>query len=154
MYAIRSYYAGALTGQAQSDSIRMLSFDEAYQMMEQNNPGLLRMKEQVRQKEFEQKIKRGMHLPTVSLNAQAVTMSDPLHLDLTSVRDAIVPLYTTLGNYGVFSGVPNPDPTTNSVLPVLPDEMSTQAVREQLLEGAQTIEDANWDQVIQRNNFV
>jgi len=144
---------GALTGQAQSDSIRMLSFDEAYQMMEQNNPGLLRMKEQVRQKEFEQKIKRGMHLPTVSLNAQAVTMSDPLHLDLTSVRDAIVPLYTTLGNYGVFSGVPNPDPTTNSVLPVLPDEMSTQAVREQLLEGAQTIEDANWDQVIQEKSF-
>lgn len=145
--------AGTLTGRAQSDSIRMLSFDEAYQMMEQNNPGLLRMKEQVRQKEFEQKIKRGMHLPTVSLNAQAVTMSDPLHLDLTSVRDAIVPLYTTLGNYGVFSGVPNPDPTTNSVLPVLPDEMSTQAVREQLLEGAQTIEDANWDQVIQEKSF-
>lgn len=143
----------AIRGQAQTDSTRMLSFDEAYQMMEQNNPGLLRMKEQVRQKEFEQKMKRGMHLPTVSLNAQAVTMSDPLHLDLTSVRDAIVPLYTTLGNYGVFSGVPNPDPATNPVLPILPDNLSTQAVREQLLEGAQTIQDANWDQMIQEKSF-
>lgn len=122
-------------------------------MMEQNNPGLLRMKEQVKQKEFEQKAKRGLYFPTVSLNAQAVTMSDPLHLDLTPVRDAIVPLYNTLGTYGVFSGVPNPDPNTNQMLPVLPDNMGTAAVREKLLEAGQEVQNGDWDQMIQEKTF-
>ena len=146
-----AFVTGSVAGQTAPS--QMMSFEEAYQMMEQNNPGLLRMKEQVKQKEFEQKAKRGLYLPTVSLNAQAVTMSDPLHLDLTPVRDAIVPLYNTLGNYGVFSGVPNPDPNTNQVLPVLPDDMSTQAVREKLLEAGQEVKAGDWDQMIQEKNF-
>ncbi|MCK3683916.1 TolC family protein [Maribellus sp. YY47] len=143
--------AGSVAGQTSTP--QMMSFEEAYQMMEQNNPGLLRMKEQVKQKEFEQKAKRGLHLPTVSLNAEAVTMSDPLHLDLTPVRDAIVPLYNTLGTYGVFSGVPNPDPATNQVLPVLPDNMSTAAVRDKLLEAGQEVQAGDWDRMIQEKNF-
>ena len=143
--------AGSVAGQTSTPL--MMSFEEAYQMMEQNNPGLLRMKEQVKQKKFEQKAKRGLHLPTVSLNAEAVTMSDPLHLDLTPVRDAIVPLYNTLGTYGVFSGVPNPDPATNQVLPVLPDNMSTAAVRDKLLEAGQEIQAGDWDRMIQEKNF-
>ncbi|MFV0593991.1 MAG: TolC family protein [Draconibacterium sp.] len=138
---------------AQTEPSLLISFEEAYRMMEQNNPGLLRLKEQVKQKEFEQKVKRGLYLPTVSLNAQAVTMSDPLHLDLTPVRDAIVPLYNTLGTYGVFSGVPNPDPNTNQMLPVLPDEMSTQAVREKLLAAGQEVQAGDWDQMIQEKSF-
>jgi len=132
---------------------QLLSFEEAYQMMEQRNPGLLRMKEQIRQKEFEQKVKNGLQMPTISLNAQAVTMSDPLHLDLTSVRDAILPLYTTLGNYGVFSGVPNPDASTSAAMPVLTDDLSTQAVRTNLLKAADKIEAADWDKTIQKKNF-
>lgn len=144
-------FAGNLAGQTKAP--QLMSFEEAYQIMEQNNPGLLRMKEQVKQKEFEQKAKRGLHLPTVSVNAQAVTMSDPLHLDLTPVRDAIVPLYNTLGSYGVFSGVPNPDPNTNQVMPVLPDNMSTQAVRENLLNAGQEVQSAEWDKMIQEKSF-
>lgn len=151
MWGLVVMFAANVT--AQTKAPRLMSFEEAYQMMEQNNPGLLRMKEQVKQKEFEQKAKRGLHLPTVSLNAQAVTMSDPLHLDLTPVRDAIVPLYNTLGTYGVFSGVPNPDPNTNQVLPVLPDDISTQAVREKLLEASQVVQNGDWDQMIQEKSF-
>jgi len=137
----------------QSETKEVLSFEEAYRLMEENNPGLMRMKEQVKQKEFEQKAKKGMYLPTISLSAQAVAMSDPIHLDLTPVRDAIVPLYNTLGTYGVFSGVANPDPTTNTVLPVFSDDVSTQLVREQLLEAGETVQSAEWDQMIQDNAF-
>jgi len=137
----------------QTESKEVLSFEEAYRLMEENNPGLMRMKEQVKQKEFEQKAKKGMYLPTVSLSAQAVAMSDPIHLDLTPVRDAIVPLYNTLGTYGVFSGVANSDPTTNTVMPVLPDDVSTQLVREQLLEAGETVQSAEWDQMIQDDAF-
>lgn len=151
MWLILPFIAGNVSGQ--SAAPQSMSFEEAYQTMVQNNPGLLRMKEQVKQKEFEQKAKRGMRLPTVSLNAQAIAMSDPLHLDLSDVGDAISSLYSTLGTYGVFSGVANPDASTSELMPTLSDEMSTAAVREQLLEAADEIESADWDQIIQEKNF-
>ncbi len=135
------------------EQARLLTFEDAQQMMWEQNPGLLRMKEQIRQKQYEMKSKRGLYLPQVGVSASAVSMADIIHLDLTPVRDAVVPLYETMGNYGVFSGVANPDPSTNTVMPVLPDEMSTAAVRGQLLDAADEINAAEWDQVIQEKNF-
>lgn len=135
------------------DKQRVLTFEDALQIVEQQNPALQRAKEQIKQKEYEQKAKRGLYLPQVSLSAKAVAMSDMLHLDLTPVQDAITPLYNTLGTYGVFSGVPNPDPSTNQFLPVLPDDISTAVVREKLLEGGQEIANADWNEVIQEKNF-
>ncbi len=131
----------------------LLSFDQAKQMMLEQNPELLRQKEQIRQREYELKSKRGMRLPSVSLNAKAVSMSDPLHLDLSPVSEAITPLYKTLGNYGVFSGLANPDPSSNTVMPTLPGDMSTAIIREQLLEAGEALEAADWDQTIQDKNF-
>lgn len=132
---------------------QLLSFEQAMEIVWKENPALLRQKEEIKQKEFEIKSKRGLRLPTVSLNATAVSMSDPLHLDLTPVSEAITPLYNTLGTYGVFSGVPNPDPATNGVMPTLPDEVSTAVVREQLLEAGKAVENGHWDQTIQERNF-
>jgi outer membrane protein TolC len=129
----------SLFGQEQK---QLLSFDQAMQMMLEQNPALLRQKEVIRQKEYEIKSKKGMRLPTVSMNATAVAMSDPIHLDLSSVGEAITPLYEALGNYGDFSGVST-----------LSDEMSTAAVRSQLLEAGEAIEAANWDQTIQEEYF-
>lgn len=132
---------------------QLLSFDQAMQIMLEQNPALLRKKEEIKEKEYELKSKRGLRLPKVSLNASAVTMSDPIHLDLTPVSEVITPLYSTLGNYGVFSGVPNPDPGTNPVFPTLPDDVSTAVVRKQLLEAGEAIEAADWNQIIQEKNF-
>jgi outer membrane protein TolC len=140
----------AATGQ---ENTQLLTFGEALQMVNERNPALLQAKQQIKQKEFELKSKRGLYMPQVSLSANAVTMSDPLHLDLTPVKDAITPLYNTLGNYGVFSGVPNPNPNTNQIAPILPDNISTWVVREKLLAGEQEIANANWDEIIQEKNF-
>ena len=135
------------------ENLQVLTFEEALHLMGQQNPALQRAKQRIEQREYELKTKRGLYLPQVSLNAKAVTMSDMLHLDLTPVQEAITPLYTTLGNYGVFSGVPNPDPGTNPIMPVLPDNISTSLVREKLLEGGQEIANADWNNVIQEKNF-
>lgn len=135
------------------DQTQLLTFEDAFQIMLEQNPALLRVKQEIKQKEFEAKAKRGLYLPQVSLSAQAVSMADPLHLDLTPVGEAISPLYTTLGTYGVFSGVANPDPTTNTAMPILPESYSTAAVREQLLEAGEAIEAADWDNIIQEKNF-
>jgi outer membrane protein TolC len=83
----------------------------------------------------------------------AVAMSENLHLDLNPVKDAITPLYGALGHFGNFSGVPNPDPNTSGVMPILPDNISTQAVRGSLLEGLGKIESAEWDKMIQKKQF-
>lgn len=134
-------------------SPQLLTFEDAMQMMSENNPALKRKREEVKQKSYEIKSRRGLRYPIVSLNAQAVSMSDPLHLDLTPVRDAITPLYNTLGNFGVFSGVPNPDPATNEQVPILPDAQSTEAVRQQMLTAEEEIKSAEWDKMIQEKNF-
>lgn len=80
-------------------------------------------------------------------------MTDDIHLDLTPVHEAIDPLYSALGNYGTFTGVPNPDPASNTIMPTLPDDISTQAVREQLLEAQSTIAEADWTPTIQEQSF-
>jgi outer membrane protein TolC len=144
--------AGVMTSVAQSSTLP-LPFGEALQLMKANHPALKQSAHYIREKEAEKAIRRGLYLPQVSMSATAVSMSDPLHLDLTPVRDAILPLYNTLGNYGVFSGVPNPDPATHAVLPVLPDNLSTAAVRQQLLQGAEKVAQGEWDQMIQEKTF-
>jgi outer membrane protein TolC len=144
--------AFALPSLAQNNTLP-LPFDEALQLMKANNPALKQSEHQIREKEAEKAIKSGLYLPKVGVTATAVSMSDPLHLDMTSVRDAILPLYSTLGNYGVFIGVPNPDPATNSVMPVLPDNISTKAVRQQLHQGADKVASAEWNKMIQEKNF-
>jgi len=137
---------------AQENS-QLMRFEDALQIMKENNPAIQQAKQEIKQKEYELKSKRALYMPQISVSAKAVTMSDPLHLDLTAVSEAITPLYNTLGTYGVFSGVPNPDPTTNTIMPILPDNISTQAVRQQLLEAEEEIANAEWDQVIQEKNF-
>jgi len=130
-----------------------LTFTEAYQQMNVNSHVLKQVNFEIREKEADKKAAFGLRAPKVFVSATAVQMADPLTLDLTPVRDAISPLYEALGKYGNFSGVPNPDPKTSSVLPVLPDNISTQAVRSSLLSGEAKINAAEWDKMIQEKQF-
>ncbi len=132
---------------------RNISFEDAVLLSLEHNPGLKEAERYSKMKEQEVKSARGLYFPKVSLDASWIIMSDDIHLDLTPVQDAITPLYSALGNYGTFSGVPNPDPSTNAVMPVLPDEIATQAVRAQLLDGLETIESAEWNKMIQKKSF-
>jgi outer membrane protein TolC len=130
-----------------------LTFYEAYQQMNQNSHVLKQAGYEVREKEADKKSMFGLRTPKVFVTATAIKMADPLTLDLTPVRDAITPLYETLGKYGNFSGVPNPDPATSGVMPTLPDNLSTAAVRNKLLQGEAAIKSAEWNQMIQEKQF-
>lgn len=130
-----------------------LSFEDALFITNENSFILKQSQNNVLQKEQELKASRGLFMPKVSLNASYVFMSEDLNLDLNPVKDAITPIYSALGNYGTFSGVPNPDPTTSGVMPFLPDDVSTQIVRGQLLEGLNTINSSDWVKTIQKKEF-
>lgn len=132
---------------------KQLTFEEALLLTKENSLVMKQAKENKLQKESEKKATMGMYMPQVSINASYIYMSDDIHLDLNPVKDAITPLYSALGNYGVFSGVPNPDPSTSDIMPFLPDEVSTSAVRQQLLEGLNTINASEWNQIIQKKQF-
>lgn len=136
-------------GQAQSK----LSFEEALRVTQNNSHVLKQSGFLGKQKEEEKKAAKGLYFPNLSLNADYFQMSDNLHLDLTSVKDAITPLYQALSSYGKFSGVPNPDPKTNKVVPILPDDISTTAVRSELSDGLKKINAADWDKTIQKKSF-
>lgn len=130
-----------------------LTFGDAYERMNTNSHVLKRANFEISEKEAERKAAFGLHSPRVFVTANAVQMADPLTLDLTPVRDAINPLYEVLGKYGNFSGVPNPDPKTSGVMPILPDNISTQVLRTKIQEGQATINAAEWDKMIQEKQF-
>ncbi len=142
-----------LRAQNNQGIIKNLTFEEALGISLQNNHLIRQYHNQSLQLEQEVKAAKSLHLPRISLNASYVMMADNIQLDLTPVRDAITPLYNTLGHYGKFGGVPNPDPKTNGVMPYLPDDVSTTAVRGKLLEGLNTVNNGDWIQTIQAKRF-
>ncbi len=129
------------------------TFADAYEQMHKNSHVLKQAGFEIQEKEADKKAAMGLRAPRMFVTATAVQMADPLTLDLTPVRDAINPLYEALGNYGNFSGVPNPDPATSGAMPILPDKVSTQVVREKIQEGQAAINAAEWNQMIQENQF-
>lgn len=134
------------TGHCQIPVPKTLTFDEAYEYMMTNSHLLKQADLQISEKEAEVKASGGLRIPRISVAGTAMQMSDRIHLDLAPVRDAIAPLYETLGNYGNFSGVLSGSTT-------LPDAMSTAVIRQQMLEASEQINLANWDQTIQEKQF-
>jgi outer membrane protein TolC len=130
-----------------------LTFSEAYGQMNRNSHVLKQAGFEIREKEADKKASFGLRAPRVFVSATAVQMADPLTLDLTPVRDAITPLYETLGKYGNFSGVANPDPATSGVMPTLPDNVSTKVIRAKLMEGEAAVNAGEWNKMIQEKQF-
>jgi outer membrane protein TolC len=132
---------------------KLLSFEQAYELTMQNSH-LMKQTQHIREEKSElSKAAKGLYLPKVGISASYMLLPENLTLDLSPVRDAITPLYSALGNYGVFSGVPNPDPATQHLIPVLPDNTSTQVVRGQLQQGLDQVQRAEWDRLIQKKQF-
>jgi len=130
-----------------------ITFEEALQISLQNNFQIKQANHHLLQMEQEMKAARGLYYPKLSLNAGYNLLEDRLHFDLTPVQDALIPIYQTLGNYGMFSGVPNPDPATKGLMPILPESISTQVVRQKMLDGFNQVKNAEWDITIQEKQF-
>jgi len=140
-------------GFGQDLQVTPITFSDAYECMQSNSHVLKRASFEMNEKEAERKAAFGLHAPRFFVTANAIQMADPLTLDLTPVRDAINPLYEVLGKYGNFSGVPNPDPNTSGVMPILPDNISTQVLRGKIQEGQAKMNSGEWDKMIQEKQF-
>jgi outer membrane protein TolC len=143
----------SLFGQNDPVQSKNLTFEEALGLSLQNNHLIKQYQHKSQQMEQEVKAAKALYLPRISISASYVYMSDNIELDLTPVRDAISPLYSTLGHYGKFGGVPNPDPKTNGVMPFLPDDVSTTVLRSKMLEGLESVNNGDWVQTIQEKKF-
>jgi outer membrane protein TolC len=143
----------SLFGQNDPVQSKNLTFEEALGLSLQNNHLIKQYQHKSLQMEQEVKAAKALHLPRISISASYVYMSDNIELDLTPVRDAISPLYSVLGHYGKFGGVPNPDPKTNGVMPFLPDDVSTTVLRSKMLEGLESVKNGDWVQTIQEKKF-
>ena len=135
-------YCTFTAGAARPVIVKQLTFDQAREITWQNSHVLKQVGYLQLQKDQERNAARGLYYPTLGIMANATAMSDPIHLDLTPVRDAITPLYKTLGNYGKFGSIPG-----------ISDEMATQMIRQKMLAGLSEIEGRQWDQMIQEKQF-
>jgi len=122
--------------------VKKITFDEAREITWQNSHVLKQVDYQQQQKNQERKVAKSLYYPNIGILANAVLMSDPITLDLNPVKDAITPLYKTLGSYGKFGDVPG-----------VPDETATQLIRQKILAGLTQIEGQDWNQVIQKKEF-
>ena len=130
-----------------------MTFEEAWSMTNQNSHAVKQVEYLRLEKDLVLVSARGLYFPKVGLTASYMAMSQDLTLDLTPVKNAITPLYSTLATYGNFSGVPNPDPKTNQGVPILSDNLSTLAVRSKLNDGLTQIQNTNWEKMIQKKQF-
>ena len=119
-----------------------LSFDQAMGMALSNSHVIKQVDYLKKERSQETQAAKSLRLPTVGITGSYLLMSDDIKLDLTPVRDAITPLYSALSTYGNFSGVGS-----------YSDAMSTQIVRDQLKQGLQTVQSAEWDKMIQKKLF-
>jgi outer membrane protein TolC len=119
-----------------------LSFGQALDFTYQNSHVLKEVYYLQKQKDQERLAAKGLYFPTIGVTASAMKMSDPLELDLNPLKDAITPLYKTLGSYGKFGDVPG-----------LTDDMATQVMRQKLNAGLSQIQNEDWTQVIQKQQF-
>lgn len=125
-----------------------LTFEQAVEITGRQSHVIRQVNYLQKEKDQEAKASKALYLPKVGITATYMMLSENLMLDLNPVKETITPLYSTLSKYGNFSGVLNP-----STGQILPDVMSTQAVRGQLAEGLQRIEAANWNEMIQKKEF-
>ncbi|MEI8005034.1 MAG: TolC family protein [Bacteroidota bacterium] len=123
-------------------AVRKLTFDQALDLTYQNSHVLKQVSYLQKQKDQERLAAKGLFFPTIGVTASAIMMSDPIELDLNPIKDAITPLYKTLGSYGKFGDVPG-----------LTDDMATQVIRQKLNAGLGQIQNEDWNQVIQKQQF-
>ncbi|MDP4267733.1 MAG: TolC family protein [Bacteroidota bacterium] len=132
---------GLLVNTPVFSQVKTLTFEQALEMSLKNSH-IIKQSDYL-QKEREQEVKaaKGLYFPKIGITAEYVNMSDDIHLDLSPVRDAITPLYSTLSKYGNFS------------ITGVPDAMATPMIRKGLLQGLQSVNSAEWDQTIQKKQF-
>ena len=125
---------------------KKMSFEMAWELTSQRSHIIKQAQYHQQEKDEAAKASKGLYLPKVGITASYMVMSDDLTLDLTPVRDAIAPLY----KYGIFNGVPNTDPSTSGVMPILNQAYSTQAMN---TKGYQNVMNGEWDKMIQKKQF-
>lgn len=136
---------GSINGQ-DSLTYNKLSFEKAWELASQRSHVMKQAQYLTQEKDQAAKASKGLYLPKVGITASYMVMSDNLTLDLTPMRDAIAPLY----KYGIFNNVPNTDPATSSVMPILNQAYSTQAMN---TKGYQNVMAGEWDKMIQKKQF-
>lgn len=123
------------------DNTKKMSFDQALQECREKNHTLKQADYLIQEKKQESKAAKSLYLPKIGISAQYIAMEEDLTLDLTPVRDAITPLYETLGKYGNFSSAG------------VPDNIATQNARAKMLDGLNKVKNGEWDKMIQEKQF-
>jgi len=131
------------------DSLRSvaLTFDKALEMTLQNSHVIKQSQYHVQEKDQALKAARGLYFPKIGVSANFVRMSEDLTLDLTPVKESILPIYQGMANYVVYSGVQTPSGT------VLDQQTSTAYMRGQYKAGYDKLYASDWNETIQKKQF-
>ena len=88
--------ASTLASNAPEPSTPGLSFGEAVVLLERNNRSLMAAADRENARRQERSAARGLHLPTVQLDASATRMDEAISIDLNSIRSVLLALHPTI----------------------------------------------------------
>ncbi|MFZ4401667.1 MAG: TolC family protein [Bacteroidales bacterium] len=141
IYIIVLFSIFNLSGLYSQNESNKLSFEQAVAITKEKSHVIKQANYLQQEKKELVKAAKGLYLPKFGISAQYMAMSEDLHLDLTPVKDAIVPLYQALGTYGNFS------------VTGVPDNIATQMIRAKMKDGLSSVENGEWDKLIQKKQF-
>jgi len=141
---------------AQSTDTLRLSIDEVVEMLMTQNLHIKASGYQVSKAENEKKAQKGLYMPRIDIGATYTIMSEPLELDLTPVRDAILPAYELIGAQNdVLSNLTGYMATTGTLDPATYQSFANGL--EQIENGRQqamgAINEGEWVKTIQDEQF-
>lgn len=90
-------FVPVLAAFSQTTDTLHLSIEEVIERLKADNLHIQASEYQVSRFENNRRAQKGLYLPSVDINATYSMMSEPLELDLTPVRDAILPAYELIG---------------------------------------------------------
>jgi len=133
-----------------------LTLDEVITKLKENNLHIKASEHQLARAEEKRKAQKGLYYPKLDLSANFTQMSESLELDLTPVKDAIIPAYQLIGGQTQYlQGLTDYMAATGTLDPATYSQMN-QGLTDLSLNNemaVNTINEGEWVKTIQEEQF-
>ncbi len=142
--------------QSENTDTLHLTLDEVITQLKQNNLHIKATQHQLARAEEKRSAKKGLYYPKLDLSANFTQMSEPLELDLTPVKDAILPAYQLIGGQTQYlQGLTDYMAGTGTLDQATYNQMSQSLIDLNLnnQRAVNTINEGEWVKTIQEEQF-
>src|SRR6056297_952616 len=154
-FLLLPYFSVAQGDSTQKDTLK-LTLEQVVERLKTDNLHIKASQHQLSRAQKEREAQKGLYYPKLDVGATFTQMSEPLELDLTPVRDAILPAYELIGGQNELLGnLTDYMASTGTLDPTTYQSFNNGLSQMEMgREGAiSAINDGEWVKTIQDNQF-